>query len=100
MKKIIACLFALALIVSPRFVFAADNKGLHLGGLEKDAKKAKIEAKKDAQQAEKDAKAAKRKAEKDAEKKKKEAEKAKKKSQKDAERKSKEAQEKLGKMKK
>ena len=74
MKKIIIFLFALALIVSPRFIFAAD-KGLHLGGLEKDAKKAKIEAKKSEQQAKKDAEKARRQAQKEAEKKKKEAEK-------------------------
>ena len=57
MKKIVVFVFALALVFSPCFIYAAD-KGLHLGGLDKDAKKAKIEAKKSAQQAEVEAKKA------------------------------------------
>ncbi len=70
MKKIIACIFALALIASSTSGFAANkNKGLHLGGLDKDTKKAKIEEKKATQQAEVEA----RKAEKEAEKAKKQA---------------------------
>ena len=95
MKKIIVFLFALALIASPRFIFAADNKGLHLGGLDKDAKKAKIEAKKSSQQAQKDAEKAKKQALKEAEKKKKEAEKASKKAEKEAEKKRKEVEKEL-----
>ena len=74
MKKIIVLLFALALIFSPKFVFA-DDKGLHLGGLDKDTKKAKIEAKKSAQETQKEAEKAKKQAQEQAEKKKKEAEK-------------------------
>ena len=88
MKKIIVLLFALALIFSPRFVFAVD-KGLHLGGLDKDAKKAKIEAKKSAQQSGKDAEKAKKQTQREAERKKKEAEIAKKKAQRQAEQKKK-----------
>jgi len=65
MKKLMVLLFALAMIASPRFILAADDQGLHLGGLDKDAKKAKIAAKKSAQEAE----VAKKKAEKEAEKK-------------------------------
>jgi len=99
MKKIIACLFALALIVSPRFIFAADNSGLHLGGLDKDAKKAKIETKKSASQAEKDAEKAKKQAQREAEKKQKEAEKAKKKAEKETGRKVGEAERELNKKK-
>ncbi len=98
MKKIIACIFALALIVTPRFVLAAD-KGLHLGGMEKDAKKAKIEAKKAAQQNQKEAEKAKKKAQKEAERNRKEAEKAKKKAEKEAEKKSRETEKELNKLK-
>ena len=63
MKKAVIFIFMLALIGLPRFILAED-KGLHLGGLEKDARKAKIEAKKEAQKAEVEAKKAKKKAEK------------------------------------
>jgi F0F1-type ATP synthase membrane subunit b/b' len=87
-KKVIVFLFALALIASPRFIFAED-KGLHLGGLEKDAKKAKIEAKKAAQKAEKEAERARKQAQKEAEKRKKDMEKAKKTAEKEAEMRSK-----------
>ncbi|HQL41911.1 MAG TPA: hypothetical protein PLO93_06440, partial [Candidatus Omnitrophota bacterium] len=76
MKKVIMFLFAMALVVFPRLGFAQDSQGLRLGGLDKDAKKAKIEAKKTAKQAEVEAKKAQAQAKKEAEQKLKEAEKA------------------------
>ena len=82
MKRIVAFIFALALMISPAVIFAADE-GLHLGGLEKDQKKAKIEAKKSTQEmevakkkADAEAKKAAKKAEAEAKKKQLEAEKA------------------------
>jgi F0F1-type ATP synthase membrane subunit b/b' len=95
MKRMHLWVLALALALAPRFAMAED-KGLHLGGLEKDAKKTKIEAKKLEQEAEKDAKKKKKQAEKEAEKKRKAAEKEKKKAEKEAERKRKELERQSG----
>jgi hypothetical protein len=86
MKKIIVFLFALSLVACPRFMYAAD-KGLHLGGLERDAKKAKIEAKKVSEQTAREAEKAKKKVAREAEKQKREAEKAKKKAAREAQKK-------------
>lgn len=77
LKKLMAVLAVLAFASGS--ALAAD-KGLHLGGMEKDAKKAKIEAKKLEQQAE----AARKKAEAEAKKAAKEAEKAAKKAEAEA----------------
>ena len=85
MKRIVLFLFALALVISPRCIFAGDDEGLHLGGLDKDTKKAKIEAKKVGHKSKKDAEKARKKAKKEADKRNKEAKKALKKSEKDSE---------------
>ena len=45
MKKINLCILAFVLVAFTRGAFAADQ-GLHLGGLDRETKKAKIEAKK------------------------------------------------------
>ena len=63
MKKFLAALFVVAMVFSGQAAFAEDQ-GLHLGGLDKDAKKAKIEAKKSSHEAEKSAKKAQKEAEK------------------------------------
>jgi len=83
MKKTIIFFFVFVLAVSSGFVFAAD-KGLHLGGLDKEARKAQISSKKAAHQVEKDAKKASKESEKAKKKAAKELEKEKKKAEKKA----------------
>lgn len=81
MKKLLAALFIMALTFSSQAAFAADE-GLHLGGMDKDAKKAKIEANKTSEEAEKAAKKAEQEAKKAAKKADAEAKKAAKKAKK------------------
>jgi len=88
MKRITIWLFAIALVLAPRFVFAAD-KSLHLSRSGKDAKKTQMETQKSTQEMEKDARKAKKKAEKEAKKKQKELEKKKKQAVKEAQKKQK-----------
>ena len=83
MRKISVWLLAVAFALVPRFVMAAD-KGLHLGRLEKDSKKAKIEARRFEQQTQKEARAKKKQFAKEIKKKHKHAEKAMKKAEKEA----------------
>lgn len=85
LKKLMALFAILAFASGTAF---AGDKGLHLGGMEKDAKKAKIEAKKLEQQAEK----AKKEAEQQAKKAAKEAEKAAKKAEAEAKKAAKKAE--------
>jgi len=85
MKKLVLGLVMAVLILLPRMVLAEDQ-GLHLGGMDKEAKKAKIEAKKTAHQSQKDVEKARRKAERDAEKAKRKSEKAAEKAKRKAER--------------
>ena len=82
MKKLLSALFIVALAFSSQAAFAADDQGLHLKGMEKEQKKAAIEAKKSSQEAEKAAKKAQADAEKAAKKAEKEAKKAAKKAKK------------------
>ena len=98
MKKIVAWIFIVALVLSPQLIFAED-KGLHLGGMEKYTKKAKIGAKKATQQAEKDAEKAKKQARKEAAKAKKQAEKEKKRTTQEAAKKKKAIEKELNKQK-
>lgn len=100
MKKFIVLLFALALIICPKLIFAADNEGLHLKGMDKDTKKAKIETKKNTQKSEAEARKAEKQAKKELEKKQKEVDKASKKAKKEAEQKAKKAEKESKKQKK
>lgn len=88
LKKILSLMAVMALIAGPAL---AGNEGMHLGGMEKDAKKAKMEAKhmgkdaeKEAKKAEKEMMKAKKQAEKEAKRAEKEAMKAKKKAEAEA----------------
>jgi len=86
MKRFTVWLLAIALVLAPRFIFAAD-RGLHLGKMETDVRKTKIEAKKSAQEREKEIQGTKKKkkqAEKEAQKKKKELERKNKQAEKEA----------------
>ena len=84
MRKGIGLILAVVFTLAATSVFA-QNSGLSLGGLDKDAKKAQIEEKKLTEQAQKDAEKAKKKAEKELKKKQKEAEERKLEAQKKAE---------------
>ncbi|MBM3243351.1 MAG: hypothetical protein FJZ12_00740 [Candidatus Omnitrophica bacterium] len=63
MKKILGIIMVLVFVLISTSAFA-ESKGLHLGGLDKDTKKAQIEAKKTEQEAAKTLEAKKREAEK------------------------------------